>query len=194
MVGLVLLAIPGAVVLVRYFAHPVAAEAMRTTVQGRALGALFPSPAAAPPSPARGGEGQDTLIVIPDISGYTRFIELTRFSLGHAQYVVSELLRSIIGAGEPALRATRVEGDAVLLHAVSNRADAWHGLNGDHVTLGIPELIDAFYRKRARLATTTPVRVRYAATSTGSNPRSSFTAEPSSGRRSVSSTSCTVCR
>ena len=34
-------------------------------------------------------------VVIPDISGYTEFMQLSHFSLAHAQYAVSALLESM---------------------------------------------------------------------------------------------------
>jgi hypothetical protein len=91
-------------------------------------------------------------MVIPDISGYTRFIGLNRFSAGHAQYVISQLLHAIMDAAQPPLTATRVEGDAVVFHAMSVRDDPRMGVAGDRVGRAILDLLTAYYRKRAELS------------------------------------------
>ena len=76
--------------------------------RGGAMGARQPAPA---------GE-VDAFLIIPDISGYTQFMQLSHFSLAHAQYAVSALLESVIEAGERSLAIAKVEGDAVLFYAL----------------------------------------------------------------------------
>ena len=63
---------------------------------------------------------RDTLFVLPDISGYTRFISLNRFAMGHAQYIVFELLNAIIEATADKLELLKLEGDAALFVADAN--------------------------------------------------------------------------
>ena len=96
-------------------------------------------------------EERDTFMVIPDISGYTKFISMNRFSAGHAQYVVSQLLDAIIEAAQPPLTATRVEGDAVVFYAVSVRNKSTEGTSGDEIGQAILDLVEAYYRRRAEL-------------------------------------------
>lgn len=60
---------------------------------------------------------RDTLFVLPDISGYTRFMSLNRFAMGHAQYIIFELLNAIIEAASSELELLKLEGDAALLIA-----------------------------------------------------------------------------
>lgn len=55
-------------------------------------------------------------LVIADIGGYTRFMQLTRMNLAHAQQVVADLLVAVIDAAEP-LQLAKLEGDAALLWA-----------------------------------------------------------------------------
>lgn len=62
-------------------------------------------------------EPEDLLIVIPDISGYTRFMSLSKLGLAHAHYVISELLSAILDAGSGTFRPMRLEGDAVVFYA-----------------------------------------------------------------------------
>lgn len=87
----------------------------------------FASRSKGPPAP-RAGDGRnlngaptaDTVLAIADISGYTDFMTLTRFSLSHAQYVVTELLDSVIDGMRPHLELAKVEGDAVFCIASGN--------------------------------------------------------------------------
>ena len=89
-------------------------------------------------------------MVIPDISGYTHFMQLTRYSLAHAQYAVTALLGSIIDAAEQRLAPAKLEGDAVLLYALRRSAGGL-GLNGEDVGRAVVEIAKAFYQKRAGL-------------------------------------------
>ena len=59
----------------------------------------------------------NTLLLIADISGYTRFLNFHRTSLVHAQDIVAQLLEAVIGAVTPALKLAKIEGDAAFFHA-----------------------------------------------------------------------------
>ena len=87
----------------------------------------------------------EAVLVIPDISGYTRFMALNRFSLGHAQYIVSQLLNEIIDTVASRLRVAKVEGDAVLFYAERNEG---HGLD---VGKAVSDVLTAFYERRRQL-------------------------------------------
>lgn len=56
----------------------------------------------------------DSLIYIPDISGFTDFVNNTEIS--HAQHIISELLEVIIDTNILGLEVSEVEGDAVLFY------------------------------------------------------------------------------
>lgn len=90
----------------------------------------------------------EAFVVIPDISGYTRFIALNRFSLGHAQYIVSQLLNDVIDAVATRLRVAKVEGDAVLFYTERDQA------RGETLDVGkaVSDLLTAFYQRRRTLA------------------------------------------
>lgn len=85
------------------------------------------------------------LIVIPDISGYTRFISKSRFALAHAHFVIQELLDAIMVSGTTRFTPMRIEGDAVVFR--SNAADSPPRMVGDTIV----KILEAFYRKRAQL-------------------------------------------
>lgn len=101
-------------------------------------------------SGAGGGDQSErrTYLIVPDITGYTRFLSLNRFSVGHAQHIISELLGVLIRRGRPRLALSKVEGDAILFYADAEPSGDLHG--GD---LGgmLVELLAAFYAKRAEL-------------------------------------------
>jgi hypothetical protein len=88
------------------------------------------------------GPSRDTALVMPDISGYTRFLHLSRFAEAHAQHIVTELLQAIIAAAAPTLTASKVEGDAVLLYAP---LDGPHARTPEQLADALDRLIRAFY-------------------------------------------------
>lgn len=54
------------------------------------------------------------LIFIPDISGFTRFMNETE--IGHSQVIIQELLEIIINANQIGLEISEIEGDAILFY------------------------------------------------------------------------------
>lgn len=55
-------------------------------------------------------------IFIPDIGGFTRFVNATE--INHAQHIISELLEVIIDANQLGMSVSEVEGDAVLFYSL----------------------------------------------------------------------------
>jgi hypothetical protein len=66
-------------------------------------------------------ETVNALLVIADIGGYTRFMNLHRTSLAHAQENTSRLLDAIIDSA-PDLELSGLEGDAAFLYATDPSA------------------------------------------------------------------------
>ncbi|MEM1136237.1 MAG: DUF2652 domain-containing protein [Bacteroidota bacterium] len=54
------------------------------------------------------------LLLIPDISGFTKFVNQT--AQEHSRHIISELLEIIIKAGKPELEIAEIEGDAVFFY------------------------------------------------------------------------------
>jgi hypothetical protein len=54
------------------------------------------------------------LIFIPDISGFTRFVNATEIE--HSRHIIQELLEIIINANQTGLEISEIEGDAVLFY------------------------------------------------------------------------------
>lgn len=57
---------------------------------------------------------QKSLLFIPDISGYTKFIQTTE--VAHSQHVISELLEVLIAANIQDLKLAEIEGDALFFY------------------------------------------------------------------------------
>ena len=55
-----------------------------------------------------------TLLFIPDISGFTRFVHETEIQ--HSRHIIEELLETLIDANEIGLSVSEIEGDAVLFY------------------------------------------------------------------------------
>ena len=55
---------------------------------------------------------QDSFLFIPDISGFTEFVNETEIS--HSRHIISELLEVIIASDTLGMRVTEIEGDAVV--------------------------------------------------------------------------------
>lgn len=54
------------------------------------------------------------LLFIPDISGFTRFVNETE--IGHTRLIIQELLETLINANQLGLDVSEIEGDAILFY------------------------------------------------------------------------------
>ncbi len=70
-------------------------------------------------------EDQDVLLVIADISGYTRFMLKNAEIISHAQAVITELMNAVIEEARLPLKIAKLEGDAVFLYAANNGKGRW---------------------------------------------------------------------
>ena len=73
-----------------------------------------------PPEPRT----ERVVLILADISGYTRFMLASQEALVHGQQVITELLESIIREVEIPIKVKEIEGDAVFLYAVKPDDDA----------------------------------------------------------------------
>lgn len=92
-------------------------------------------------------EIKPVILVLADISGYTRFIKYHRVSLIHAEKIITELLESVIdAAGEP-LVLHELEGDAVNFYAIVEDEQACAG----NVFAQVEQCVEAFRKREAEL-------------------------------------------
>lgn len=54
------------------------------------------------------------LLFIPDISGFTQFVQATEIT--HSRHIIEELLEKLIEANDIGLQVSEIEGDAILFH------------------------------------------------------------------------------
>jgi hypothetical protein len=102
------------------------------------------------PSFERTGKAEFVFLVLPDISGYTRFLSETRFAVAHAQYAVSQLLEAMITATRGMLIPMKLEGDAVFFVTGPRDGEALDEV-GRRVVDAVKRLNSAFYRRQRQL-------------------------------------------
>ena len=59
-------------------------------------------------------------LAIADISGYTQFMVSQNIEIEHSQYIISQLIESIILQIDIPLQISKLEGDAIFLYAHNN--------------------------------------------------------------------------
>jgi hypothetical protein len=70
-------------------------------------------------------EDQEVLLLIADISGYTRFMLKNAEIISHAQAVITELMNAVIKEARLPLKIAKLEGDAVFLYAADRGKGQW---------------------------------------------------------------------
>jgi len=65
--------------------------------------------------PQRENAPEAVMLIIADISGYTRYMTANAKTLSHSQAIITELIKSIINQIELPLEVAKLEGDAVFL-------------------------------------------------------------------------------
>ena len=79
-------------------------------------------------------DAQPVLLMLVDISGYTKFMVSHDKELRHSQTIIGELLESLMHQVDVPLRISRIEGDALFLYAVrSGDEEVWRRRSGNLV-------------------------------------------------------------
>jgi class 3 adenylate cyclase len=72
------------------------------------------------------------LLILADISGYTKFMLASQVALVHGQQVITALIEAILAEVAIPLEVKEVEGDAVFLYSVRPRDDeAWQAVSAE---------------------------------------------------------------
>lgn len=61
---------------------------------------------------------QPALLFVPDISGFTQFVQATE--IAHSQHIIEELLEKLIEANDIGLQISEIEGDAIFFYRFGN--------------------------------------------------------------------------
>ena len=91
------------------------------------------------------------LLLIADISGYTRFMMTNHTARVHAHGIISDLISAVIAEVQIPLEVNKLEGDAIFMIAARQERD-W-GSIGSEIGRRLADFIAAFDRKLTALAT-----------------------------------------
>lgn len=93
------------------------------------------------------GTTQPVLLLLVDISGYTRFMLQHEKELRHSETIVRELLESLIGQVDVPLRIAGIEGDALFLYVVKSGDEEVWGRRGASLIDRLLRLFDTFAQR-----------------------------------------------
>jgi hypothetical protein len=100
---------------------------------------------------------QDRLvIVLADISGYTRFMVENRLSAVHGQLCINWLIEALLEQVDIPLTLQEIEGDAVFLYARDPGSDEGWQATLQQVCQKLPRFFDAFIARTGYATETTP--------------------------------------
>ena len=91
----------------------------------------------------RGGAGGEVVLLLADISGYTRFMLANRTEMAHGQGIITDLLQAVIRQLEIPMEVHKFEGDAVFITAEFGGAQTW-GETGRLIGRKLHAFIEAF--------------------------------------------------
>jgi len=94
---------------------------------------------------------KDLLLMICDISGYTRFVTAHQESLMHAYVIISELMKALLRHAKGPFKLAKLEGDAVFLYAVQAEGSRDQEQRARQVLEVFDQLFEAFAGKLAEL-------------------------------------------
>jgi len=103
-------------------------------------------------------EQKSVVIILADISGYTRFMLENQTSAAHGQVVITNLIESIIAQVDIPLTLQEIEGDAVFLYAARESAsdDAAWNETVEEVSRKLDRFFSAFLAGSAVATESTP--------------------------------------
>lgn len=89
---------------------------------------------------------QSVVLMLADISGYTRFMLANQTAQVHAQMVITKLLEAMIRAVEIPIEVNKIEGDALFLYALKPEdPEAWEETRRA-IGRKLPDFFEAFAR------------------------------------------------
>jgi hypothetical protein len=91
------------------------------------------------------------LLVLADISGFTKFMKLHTITVIHAKQIIVTLLESIIKTALPPLKLIELEGDAVFFYAACYQNDAELDQHIAAVKTQILSFFQSFYQEMLKL-------------------------------------------
>ncbi len=95
---------------------------------------------------------KQVILIIADLSGYTRFVTSNETTWIHSQEVVIELIEAIIHQVEIPLEVSKLEGDAVFLYAVTAEDETSWGNVKRQIGNKLVDFFDIFSARIAELS------------------------------------------
>jgi len=96
---------------------------------------------------------RDTILLLADISGYTRYMVENRTAALHSQGIITELLEAVINRVELPMEVAKLEGDAVFIFAERREGADW-AADCRRIGAGLDAFVAAFDAKLAELVDT----------------------------------------
>jgi hypothetical protein len=97
-------------------------------------------------------EDRETLLILCDISGYTRFMSASGHARIHSYVVVTELMRAALKEVRSPIQVSKLEGDALFLYSWWPRTDRGDAELACHAQETVSRIFAAFASRRAMLA------------------------------------------
>lgn len=101
-------------------------------------------------------EHKQLIVILADLSGYTRFMLENRTAALHGQFVVNRLIESILAEVDIPLTLQEIEGDAVFLYAAHPGSDREWATVVEQVSRKLMKFFDAFIAGSATITELTP--------------------------------------
>jgi hypothetical protein len=105
------------------------------------------------------------VLLLADISGFTKFLKLHTLSTSHARQIIVRLLDALVKVSEPPLKVAELEGDAVFFYALAEERQLMSVAN--RVKAQLPRMFRVFKQEIEALQKV-PVCVCQACTTVGS--------------------------
>jgi hypothetical protein len=87
------------------------------------------------------------ILVIADISGFTKFMRMHAITTSHAKQIIVALLESLVNASAPPLELAELEGDAAFFYAACREKNGGVQQTISGVKNQVLNFFQAFYRK-----------------------------------------------
>ncbi len=94
---------------------------------------------------------KEVLLVIADISGYTRFIAANRDTLAHSQIIITELMKAVLKELKVPMKVAKLEGDAVFFYLCKQGNEREIGAVAAGFRARIERMFAAFDRRIVQL-------------------------------------------
>lgn len=96
-------------------------------------------------------EARPVVLLLADISGYTRFMVAHEKSLRHSQTIIRALLESLMAQVGPPLQVSEVQGDALFMYALKGPEGQDWSRQGQRLTTSVLRLFDVFAKRLAQI-------------------------------------------